>query len=284
MPDPKITKKMRLIIDSTTVDVVELVNLEVFHEGNVESKYGQTDNGSQYIPWNRHKIGIQKVRFTIRRWFKAGNADTDLLYDLHNADTEFTLIEYLNDVYGEFAGLQINNCISYGYSADTGTANDIIIEEIRGEGLTYETYITNPCVPNQIHNGDFETGLLAPEWDCPLGGVEVIIINPHGGTYCAQLHGSGGHQIRQTINPNIAVNDIVSFTIWYRQTVASCTITIFYTDTTTTVIGPGDLSGNWVQYDVLAGLTAGKTINEIEFSVTQAGDWFLDDVVMDILC
>jgi len=141
MPDPKLAKKVRIEIGTTTLDVVELVNLEASHEGGIESKYGQTVSGARVTPWNRHKIGMQKVLFTIRRMYKTGVSD-NLLYDLHQNDTIFNLKEYVKDIYGEFCGLEIINCASYRYNSVTGTPNDIVIEEVQGEGLTYSAVYT----------------------------------------------------------------------------------------------------------------------------------------------
>lgn len=283
MPDPKITKKMRLIIDGTTVDVVELVNLEVFHEGNVESKYGQTDNGSQYIPWNRHKIGIQKVRFTIRRWFKAGLADTDLLYDLHENDTEFTLTEYINDIWGAFAGLKISNCVSYGYTAETGTANDIIIEEIRGEGLSYEEYITCLC-GEQIINGGFETGDLngwTEGHNVWWGDVDDA--SPHSGTFYMEMYVD--QWIKQVLISSITQSCILSFKVWigsWNSSGADVTIRITYTDSTYTEWDYFTGANiDWHEVDLLPYVTVGKSVSSITFTAIQLHlneDLKIDDV------
>jgi len=102
MGNPLTSKKMRLKIISEGVEyilgVVELVDLEVFRHGGVERKYGYQDN--VYLgttPSNRHRIGMKRCRFRIRRWFKADEANTKLLFDLHNYDIMFDLEEYVNE-------------------------------------------------------------------------------------------------------------------------------------------------------------------------------------------
>ena len=127
---------MRLEVNGVTVDTVELVTLEVLHTGGVESKYGQ-DYDYQYKPRNRHAIGMKRCRFTIRKWYKADSSNTDLFYTLFDNDTEFTLKEYLAGLTG-FAGLTITGCEIYNYTPTTGAANDIIQEEIIGEGTLWK--------------------------------------------------------------------------------------------------------------------------------------------------
>jgi len=140
MPSPSTSKKMRVqIIDGATytLGVVELVNIEILKTGGIERKYGYQDNIYVETPSNRHRVGMKRARFQIRRWFKADNANTRLLFDLHNLDTEFDLREYLTEDTG-FVGIKIFNCISYFFKEVTGSANDILGEEIVGEGLYWE--------------------------------------------------------------------------------------------------------------------------------------------------
>ena len=148
---------MRLEVNGVTVDTVELVTLEVLHTGGVESKYGQ-DYDYQFKPRNRHAIGMKRCRFTIRKWYKADSSNTDLFYTLFDNDTEFTLKEYLAGLTG-FAGLTITGCEIYNYTPTTGAANDIIQEEIIGEGTFYEEDIVIPsgeCVSWLENNSDYD--------------------------------------------------------------------------------------------------------------------------------
>jgi len=147
MSSPYKSKTMRLEVNGVTVDTVELVTLEVLHTGGVESKYGQ-DYDYQFKPRNRHAIGMKRCRFTIRKWYKADSSNTDLFYTLFDNDTEFTLKEYLTGVTG-FAGLEISECEIYTYTPTTGSANDIIQEEIIGEGTV--------IVCDKVINRDYPT-------------------------------------------------------------------------------------------------------------------------------
>lgn len=144
MPSPYTGKKMRIKITANgttyTLGVVELVDLEILRQGGVESKYGfqgNVDLGT--TPSNRHRVGMKRARFRVRRWFKADDANTDLLFDIHNLDTFFDLEEYLNvDFDGKLTGIKLNGCESYTYKTITGEANDIVGEEIIGEAAMTE--------------------------------------------------------------------------------------------------------------------------------------------------
>jgi hypothetical protein len=132
MPSPYKSKTMRIVVNGVTIDTCELANLEILHIGNVESKYGQ-DASTPIKPWNRHAVGMKKCRFTIRKWYKADNSNTDLFYTLFDNDTEFTLTECLVNVSG--STITIYECEIYTFTPITGTANDITQEEITGYGL-----------------------------------------------------------------------------------------------------------------------------------------------------
>lgn len=99
MTDPITSKKMRVKIivngNEYILGVVQLVDVEAYRQGGVEKKYGKQASGQ---PANRHRIGMKRVRFVIRRMFKADETSKhDLLYDLHNNDTYFDLEEYVNE-------------------------------------------------------------------------------------------------------------------------------------------------------------------------------------------
>jgi hypothetical protein len=218
MSSPYKTKIMRLEVDGVTVDTVELATLEVAHSGNVESKYGQ-DYDYQFKPRNRHAIGMKRCRFTIRKWYKADGSNTDLFYTLFDNDTVFTLKEYLVGPTG-FVGLEISECEIYTYTPTTGAANDIIQEEIVGEGL-YFSMIEICLGGEQIVNGDFETGDLDP-W-INLGVIAgVIDTDSYSGTYSVEFstdytdYGCGDGEwipagIRQTFNTPIETKCVECF-------------------------------------------------------------------------
>lgn len=131
--------RLQIVYGGTThtLGVVELADIEVLKKSMLESKYGFQDNVDLVTtPANRHRIGMKHCRFRVRRWFNA-DANTDLLFDLHNLDVLFNLKEFITEETG-FVGLKIFNCISYDYKEITGTANDIVGEEIIGEGIYWE--------------------------------------------------------------------------------------------------------------------------------------------------
>jgi len=138
---PYTSKKVRLLIDdgtTHTIETVELIDLEVSREGGVESKYGKDFVDGQYKPRNRHKIGMKRTRFTLRKWYKADTSNTDLLYTLFDNDTEFILEEYIPNIVTGVKGLQLRDCIIYHHIVITGSSNDIIGEEVTGEGIRSE--------------------------------------------------------------------------------------------------------------------------------------------------
>lgn len=145
MVSPFTAKQMRLVITSPignyTVGVVEMIDLQPLRESNVEHRYGL--RGTQ--PDNRHKVGMKRARFTIRRWFKTDPNQGKVFYDLHDNDIEFTLKEYVKDSSG-FVGLILNGCMSYDYRLITGTANDIVGEEISGEATSICEKYTLPVI------------------------------------------------------------------------------------------------------------------------------------------
>lgn len=132
MSSPVTAKQMRLSISANglvyTLAAVEMVDFQILREGGVEHRYGLRGIQSD----NRHKVGMKRAKFTIRRFFKTDPNQGKVFYDLHDNDTEFILKEYVKDSDG-FIGLRLNGCMSYNYRLVTGTANDIVGEEISGE-------------------------------------------------------------------------------------------------------------------------------------------------------
>ena len=124
-------KRMRIyIVDSLgathTLAVVEGLVRELIKEGGVVPHY-DSETG-------KHAIGTRHATFTLTRWFKASDADNDLMYDLFNGEEHFNLE---GEIYegGAIAGSRItlSDCIGYTYTPRTGGSNDIVAEELRGE-------------------------------------------------------------------------------------------------------------------------------------------------------
>jgi hypothetical protein len=124
-------KRMKIYIyeaalGTVTLGVVEGLVRELIKEGGVVPHY-DSETG-------KHAIGTRHCTFTLTRWFKADNANTDLLYDMFNNETHFNLV---GEIYegAEVTGSKItlSDCIGYTYTPRTGGANDIVAEELRGE-------------------------------------------------------------------------------------------------------------------------------------------------------
>lgn len=145
MTGPYMAKKMRIRItedgNQYVLGVVERVNVELRHQGEVEFKYGMKADAYDR-PDNRHRIGMKRANFTIRRWFKTDdNSPTDLLFDLYENSTWFWLDDYLNPSVTGIAGMRgvtLSGCVAYSYRLVTGGANDIVAEEILGECLDWQ--------------------------------------------------------------------------------------------------------------------------------------------------
>lgn len=126
--------------------IVELVEMELLREGGVEPKYGKNSDNVLHggDSSRRHRVGMKRLRFRLRRWFKADLGQTDLLFLLHDKSLTFDLEEYVQQTTYvlAFSGIKISDCVSYGYRHVGGTANDIVVEEIVGEGTSYSGVYT----------------------------------------------------------------------------------------------------------------------------------------------
>lgn len=159
MVSPIITKQMRLSISANglvyTLAAVEMVDFQILREGGVEHRYGLRGIQSD----NRHKVGMKRAKFTIRRFFKTDPNQGQVLFNIHDNSIEFILREYVKDSSG-FTGLVMNGCVSYNYRLVTGTANDIISEEIFGEGTVWEKQTfhipTGECLSWLENNSDYD--------------------------------------------------------------------------------------------------------------------------------
>jgi len=115
-----------------TLGVVEGMDIELIREGGVTPHY-DSETG-------QHAIGTQRATFRVRRWFKADDENTDLIYDLFNDKTHFDLYGTLYPDGTLLAGSQIglSDCVIYSYAPRTGSANDIVAEEGRGEATRWD--------------------------------------------------------------------------------------------------------------------------------------------------
>lgn len=125
-------KRMRVqIVEGATVytlGVIEAYDIELIKEGGVVPHY-DSETGE-------HAIGTRHATFSARRWFKADDANTDLIFDLFDGERHFNLRGRLVDASGNpIAGTMItlSDCVIYTYAPRTGGANDIVSEEGRGE-------------------------------------------------------------------------------------------------------------------------------------------------------
>ena len=125
--------KVRVTVNGTVISVAELTNIQLSKIGGVESKYGMRGTHSN----RRHCVGKEKALFIIRRWYKT-DIEQSLFYNLHVNGTDFDIEEYVtvpSSDSSEMGGIKITNCKSYKYKILNRNSNDIIGEEISGEGL-----------------------------------------------------------------------------------------------------------------------------------------------------
>lgn len=301
---PHCYKKMRVKVTYNGVayvlGMVDVSEMELLREGGVEAKYGKDSDSVLHggDSSRRHKVGMKRMRFRLRRWFKTdGVIQRGLLFMLHDGSLSFDLEEYVPRVtIGlEWSGIKISNCISYSYRQVGGTANDIAVEEIQGEGTTHESSYSTPapCVPaERVVNGDFETGdFTGWNFSPPYGSFPLVQVTTthYGGSYGARLvsytdnmfvpYGTEEY-FEQTLALPMLVSNITSFGFWYlspnENLVAKLVIT--YSDTSTTIIGiPSCIV--WTYKDVLPLLSSGKTIVKIRFrQITPCTNCYIDDV------
>ena len=115
------------------VGVVEGIDLDFGYAGGPEPYFGSRTK--------KHSAGSKTVSFTIRRWYYADTGQEDLLLDLFQNETEFTLEGYLIDKNGNTIGnttIKLLNCRLYRWRPRTGGADDIIGEEASGYALDWD--------------------------------------------------------------------------------------------------------------------------------------------------
>ena len=134
---------MRLVItsglSSYTLGVVEGFDMQLGYEGGAEPYYGSRVR--------KHSAGSKNATFSITRWFYSDTGQQDLLMDLFQAETEFTLVGDLIDNAGSpiaTTSTTLTGCRLYKWRPRTGAADDIIGEEASGEATNWSTTIAPP--------------------------------------------------------------------------------------------------------------------------------------------
>ena len=131
MAGPYKCKRMRIVVGTTTLGVVEAYDIELIREGGVTPHY-DSETG-------KHAVGTRHATFRLRRWFYADVGEENLIYDLFQGDgvdpDHFDMSGELSGVAG--SRITLISCCIYSYAPRTGGANDIVAEEARGEAIDW---------------------------------------------------------------------------------------------------------------------------------------------------
>lgn len=125
-------KDMVIEIDDVVIGYVEGMSIELMYEGGIEYVYGSQTG--------KKAIGTKHATFTIRRWFYA-DIDKDLLFDLFNGETYFTLEGILLDANGNQianSAIKLTNAFGLRWRPVLGTAGDTVAEELIGEAEDWD--------------------------------------------------------------------------------------------------------------------------------------------------
>lgn len=127
-----------------TVGVVEGMDIQMGYKGGPEPIYG--------CRTPVHSAGSFEVTFTVTRWYFADSGQEDLLLNLFQSETEFSLEGLLYDNTGNAVSsstLKITGCRIYKYRPRTGGADDIIGEEASGSGTGWDLtgFVDNRTTP-----------------------------------------------------------------------------------------------------------------------------------------
>ena len=112
-----------------TVGVVEGLDIDLSYAGGTEPVYGSRTR--------KHSAGSKIAKLTLTRWYYADEGQEDLLLDIFDAETTFTLSGELYDEDGvsiAHTKVTITGCKIYRWRPKTGGADDIIGEEAQCEG------------------------------------------------------------------------------------------------------------------------------------------------------
>lgn len=274
---PYKSKRVLIKVGDEKVGVVEGFFTEFIKLGGVEPNY-KSDVG-------RHVRGGISIPFNLRRWMYIDPNKKRLLFDLWKNKTPFTLHFGLHDGgYEDFdndSEFSVSNCVAYRWRPITGAADDIVAEEIVGEGINSSWLNPCPCEGDEemIINGDFETGDLTG-W--VNGGAGITSTYECSGSYAA---GFGVNDyIEQTLSTPVPIACIEEFSLYVRYGgcfSASYEIVVTYSDDTTTTISSGAPS-SCSKLDILSNLDEGKSVSKIKITCTAASSAILviDDVTL----
>jgi len=123
-----------------TVGCVDGSDIDLGYEGGMESCYGKRTK--------THSKGSKKISFTISRWYYSDSGQEDLLLDLFDDETSFSIEGYLIDKDGiaiSDSTVKITGCQIYNWKPKTGGAEDVIGEEAKGyaEDWDFDDFIHN---------------------------------------------------------------------------------------------------------------------------------------------
>lgn len=125
--------------DEYVLGVVEGLDIDLSYAGGPEPVYGSRTR--------RHSAGSKIATFTLTRWFYADSDQEDLLLDLFDEETTFTLKGSLVDADGVAianTSITITGCRLYRWRPRTGGADDIIGEEASGSGTGWTIDVEPP--------------------------------------------------------------------------------------------------------------------------------------------
>jgi len=122
--------KIIITVGSTpyTIGVAEGMDFDLGYEGGAEPVYGSRTRV--------HSAGSKTITFSITRWFHADSGQEDLLLDLFDNETTFTITGSLIDNAGAAvatSSVTLTGCRLYRWRPKTGGADDILGEEASGQ-------------------------------------------------------------------------------------------------------------------------------------------------------
>lgn len=95
------------------------------YEGAPENIYGNREKS--------HSVSAKRINFTLTRWYYSNSGREDLLLDLFNSETTFTLRGFVTDKDEnevEDAEFTVTNCLIYDWKPVSGSAEDILGEQV----------------------------------------------------------------------------------------------------------------------------------------------------------
>jgi hypothetical protein len=159
-------------------DVVTAFDCDFSYEGGSEPVYGQRSP--------KHSAGSKAIKFALTRMFYADSGNESLFLDLFTGEDEFTLTTNLIDKSGvDIAGtaVQLIDCRVYNYKPIMGNANDVLGEQISGEGLNWDLSGVVPTPTTNNLEGNYTTWVYKYKLDCghqTASNVEDVEIYNNG--------------------------------------------------------------------------------------------------------